>query len=105
MALINCEINLNLAWSSTCVITNLTAAATFAITKTKLYVLVATQSIQDNAKQFEQLKSDFKRTINWNKYQSKKSIERQNQYLDNLVNPSFQGVNKLFVLSFEDNAH
>ena len=31
-------------------------------------------------------------------------IERQKQYLDYLVDPSFQEVNKLFTLSFEDNA-
>ena len=50
----------------------------------------------------EQLKSGFKRTINWNKYQSKISTEAQNQSLDFLINPSFQGVNRLFVLSFEN---
>ena len=33
------------------------------------------------------------------------SIERQNQYLDYLIDPNFQGVNRLFVLSFEDNSH
>ena len=27
---------------------------------------------------------------------------KQNRYLDFLINPSFQGVNSLFVLSFED---
>ena len=50
----------------------------------------------------EKLKSSFKRTINWNKCQSKISTETQNQYLDLLINPSFQGVNRLFVLSFEN---
>ena len=39
-----------------------------------------------------------------NKYQSKKSIERPNQYLDCLIDLSFQGVNRLFVLSLEDEA-
>ena len=28
----------------------------------------------------------------------------QNQYLDYLIDPSFQGVNRLSVLSYEDNA-
>ena len=37
------------------------------------------------------------------KYQSKVTIQRQNQYLDYLIDPSFSGVNRLFVLSFEDN--
>ena len=61
-----------------------------------------TLSTEDNEKLLEQLKSGFKRTINWNKYQSKVSTERQNQYLDFLIDPAFQGVNRLFVLSFEN---
>ena len=70
MPLINCEVNLISTWSSTCVITNSTGAGRFAITDTKLYVPVVTLSTQDNAKLLQQLKSGFKRTINWNKYQS-----------------------------------
>ena len=42
MPLINCEVNLILTWSSTCVITNSTGAGRFAITDTKLYVPVVT---------------------------------------------------------------
>ena len=95
MPLINCEINLDL------ILTNVAAqATTFSITDTKLFVPVVTLSTQDNAKVLEQLKSSFKRTINWKKYQSKVSTERQNQYLDYLIDPSFQEVNRLFVLSF-----
>ena len=75
--------------------------ATFSITDTKLYVPVVTLSTQYHAKLLEQLKTGLKRKINWNKYQSKISRERQNQYLDYLIDPSFQGVNRLFVLSFE----
>ena len=52
------------------------------ITDTKLYVPVATLSTQDNAKLLEQLKSGFKGTISWNKFQPKVSTERPNQYLD-----------------------
>ena len=53
----------------------------------------------------EQLKPGFKRIINWNKYQSQVSIEIPKQYLDYLIDPSFQGINRLFVLSFENNKH
>ena len=82
MPLINWEINLDLGWSKNWVIVanNADQAATFSITDTKLYVPVITLLTQDNTKLLEQIKSGFKRTINWNKYQSKKSIERQNQY-------------------------
>ena len=49
----------------------------------------------------QQLKSGFKRTVNWNKYQSKTTAQNApNQYLDYLVDLSFQGVNRLFVLAF-----
>ena len=41
----------------------------YLITDTKLYVPVVTLSSQDYAKLLEQLKSGFKRTINWNIYQ------------------------------------
>ena len=42
--------------------------ATFSITDTKLYVPVVTLQTEHNAKLLQQLKSGFKRTINWNKY-------------------------------------
>ena len=40
--------------------------------------------------------------INWNKYLSKPELLAQNLNLNHLVEPSFQGVNRLFVLAFED---
>ena len=101
MPLINCEVNLELTWSSDCVITNSSGEGKFQITETKLYVLVVTLSTQDNAKLLQQLKSGFKRTINWNEYESRVKSFAQNRYLNYLINPSFQGINRLFVLSFE----
>ena len=74
----------------------------FMITDMKLYVPIVTLSTQDNAKLLQQLKSGFKKTINWNKYQSIVTIQALNPYLDYLNNPSFQGVNRLSVLSFEN---
>ena len=66
---INCEVNPLLIWSRDSVITNSKDAGKFAITQTKLYVLVLTLSTQDNTKLLQQLNSGFKRTINWNKYE------------------------------------
>ena len=77
-------------------------AATFEITDTKLYVPVVTLTTQENTKFLQQLKSDFKRVINWNKYLSKPELLAQNPNLNHLVEPSFQGINKLFVLAFEN---
>ena len=101
MPLINCEVNLILIWSSTCVITDSTGAGTFEITDTKLYVPAMTLSTQENAKLLQQLKSGFKRVINWNKYLSKPELLRRNPHLNHLVEPSFQGINRFFVLAFE----
>ena len=102
MHLINCEINLILTWSSTCVITNSTGAGIFEITDTKLYVPVVTLSTKGNAKLLQQLKSGFKRVINWNKCLSKPELLRRNANLNYLIEPNFQGVNRLFILAFEN---
>ena len=102
MLLINCEVNLILTWSSTCVITESNSARTFAITDTKLYVIVVTLSTQENTKFLQQFKSGFKRVINWKKYLSKPEILAQNPNLNHLVEPSFQGVNRFFILAFEN---
>ena len=97
--LTNCENNFIL----TCVITNSTGSGTFAITDTKLDVPVVTLITQNNTKLLQQLKPGFKRTINWNKYQSKVSSHTiRKPYLDYLIDPSFQGVNRLFILSIEN---
>ena len=105
MPLIDCEVNVILTWFEKCVIVSTDVAdqnTTFAITDTTLYVPVVTLSTQDNAKLLQQLKSGFKRVINWNKYLSKPELLAQNPNLNHLVEPSFQGVNRLFVLAFEN---
>ena len=81
MLLINCLINLILIWSEDCIISSATGARNFKITHTKRYVPVVTLSTEDNKKLLQQLKSSFKRKINWNKCQPKVSPERRNQYL------------------------
>ena len=84
LPLINCEVDLILTCSSTCVLiaTNIrNQNTTFAITNTKLYVSVVTLSTQKNTKFFQQLKSGFKRVINWNKYLSQPELLAQTQIL------------------------
>ena len=102
MPLINCEVNHILTWSEDCVITNSTGAGKFPITETKLYFRLVTLSTQDNAKLLQKLKSGFKRTINWIKYESSIKAFAQNRNLNHVINPNFQGVNMLFVLSFQN---
>ena len=91
MLLINCEVNLILAWSRDCVVSSATGETKFKITETKLSVPLVTLSTQDNAKLLQQLKSGFKRTINWNKYESKIKRFAQNRYLNNLLMQVFKG--------------
>ena len=106
MPLINCEIELILDWSGNCVIIYTDTAnqhPTSTITETNLYVPVVTLSTQDNAKLLPQLKNGFKRTISWNKYLEKPELLAQNANLNHLIEYlSFQGVNRLFVLAFEN---
>ena len=61
-----------------------------------------TLSTKENAKLLQQLESGFKRVINWNKYLSKPELLRRNANLNYLIEPSFQGVNRLFILAFEN---
>ena len=63
-----------MTWSPICVIVSINVpnqGATFTITETRLYIPVVTLSTQDNGKLLPQIKSGFKRTINWNKRLSK----------------------------------
>ena len=93
--------NLIVTWAVNCVKSNATAnqATAFAIKDTKLYVPVVTSSTKENSKPLQQLKSRLKHTINWkNIIQKQTNKIFQNPYLDFLIDPSFQGVNRLFVL-------
>ena len=84
MPLINFEVNLIVIWTANCVIVSTNVGnqnATFAITDTKLYVPVVTLSTQDNAKLLQQLKSGFKKLINWNKYLPKPELLAKNPSL------------------------
>ena len=105
MPLINCVVERILTWSENCVIINTNVAnqnPTFTITEANLHVPVVTLSTQDNSKLLPQLKSGFKRTISWNRCLSKPELLPQNANLNHLIKPSFQGVNRLFVLVFEN---
>ena len=119
--LINYEITLILSWYEKCVLVGKAlrnvpdpqpnppiaaiespADAKFEITDCKLYVPVVTLSVKNDNKLLEQLKSGFKRSIKWNKYISKMSNQNKNNNLNYLIDPTFSNVNRLFVLSFEN---
>ena len=108
MPLINCGTELILDWSADCVIissNNANQGPTFTITETNLYVPVVNLSTQDNSKLLPQLKNGLKRTITWNRYLIKPELLAENANLNYLVEPSFQGINRPFVLPFENDDH
>ena len=76
----------------------------FKITSTKLYVPIVTLSTKYNANLTKQLNEGLKRLVYWNEYKSK--IETKNLDNSNVtrfpLDVSFQGVNTLFVLVFDD---
>ena len=110
MPLSNFQVPQNLTWSKNCVIIDDTTrdadpnadpsvlkiraetGPTFKITGTKLYVPAVTLSAEDDNELLEQLKTGLKRTIKWNKYRPE--IFNQTK--------TFSRVNRLFVLSFEN---
>ena len=67
-----------------------------------MYVPVVTLSAENDNQLLEQLKTGFKRTIKWNKYRSEMSNQTKNNNLNYLINPTFTNVNRLFVLTFEN---
>ena len=109
LALVNCKIDLELIWHKDCMISNVDAAANqvvpFIITDTKLYVHIVTLSPKDNTNLTKQLNKGFKRTIYWNQYVSKPFSEtphKKTGITRFALQGAFQGVNRLFILAFED---
>ena len=119
--LINCQIALNLSWYKECVLvgralrnapdpqpnppiaaTESPTSAKFEITDCKLYVPLVTLSAENNSKLLEKLKSGFRRSIKWNKYMSQMSNQNKNNNLNYLIDLTFSNVNRLFVLSSEN---
>ena len=117
MPLISCEVSLELKWDKNSIITSLEerqvdagppvvrdgspTGATLAINDCKLYIPVVTLSKDDEIKLLTNLKSGFKREIIWNKYRSQMSTEAANSNLNNLIDPTFTNVNRLFVLAYQ----
>ena len=102
MPLINCKIKLNLAWKKECVLSTHAGNAVFIINDTKMYVPVVTLSKEDNKDFIEQQNKGFQRFIYWNEYKTKEINENADANVFKYINldPSFQGVNRLFVTAY-----
>ena len=88
-----------------CVLSNAAGNSTFKITDAKLCVPIVTLSTEDNAKLSKLLTDGFKRSVYWNKY---KIIPEQRYNANNdirkLIDPSWQGINRLFALAYLNDA-
>ena len=102
MPLINCKIKLNLTWKKECVLSNQAVDAVFIINDTKMYAPVVTLSKEDNKYFIEQQNEGFQRSIYWNEYITKEINENADANVFKYINldPSFQGVNRLFVIAY-----
>ena len=102
MPLINSKIKLNLTWKKESVLSTGVGEAVFIINDTKLYVPVVTLSKEDNKDFIEQQNKRFQRSIYWNEYQTKQINEDADANVFKYINldPSFQGVNRLFVMAY-----
>ena len=102
MPLINCRIKLDLTWKKECVLSTDDGNSVFIINDTKMYVPVVTLSKEDNKDFIEQQNKGFQRSIYWNEYKTKEINENADANVFKYINldPSFQGVNRLFVMAY-----
>ena len=67
-----------------------------------MFLPVVTLSTENDKTLLEQLRTGFKRTIKCNKYRSEMNNQTQNNNLNYLIDPTFTKVNRLLVLSLEN---
>ena len=116
--LINCEVELQLKWSPHCVLgwqvtqtqltDDITAPAelagnndiSFRITDTTTYVPVVTLRSIEGDKLLRKLERGFTKTVNWNRPRVNFIRVNSNVNMDILLDASFQGINRLFLLAY-----
>ena len=95
-----------MSWDPDYILTSLDGALTFTITDAKLYFPVVTLSIEDNERLSKLLSEGFKRPVYWNKYQViPNKTYNQNHYIRELIDASYQGVKRLFLLAYNNDAN
>ena len=101
MPLIKCKVELSLKWYEECTLSSAGNAANFTITDAKLYITIVTLKTEDNTKLSKLLTKRFKRPIYGNEYKViPKKIYAANENIRILIDPSWQGINRLFVLAY-----
>ena len=88
----------------------ITDTVIFEITDAKLYVPIVTLSEEDNGKFSKLFGEGFKRPVYWNKYKvidnnvAEIAAENGEKYIRELLDSSYQGVKRLFVLAYNNTA-
>ena len=109
MTLINCKVEISLKWIENYMLTTATNV-TFKITGAKLYIPIVTLKTEDNTKLSKVLSEGFKRPIYWNEYKVipnkivETALNNGQKYIRELLDSSWQGVKRLFVLAYNDTA-
>ena len=126
--LINAEIELVLKWNRNCVLTekatreekvavpaqggnptlpavdeiNTPTNLKFNVADCKMYVPVVTLQTEYENKLYEELKTGITIDFTWNKYRPQVINQPATNNLNYLIDPTFNNVNRLFVLAFEN---
>ena len=111
LPLINTKLYMEVNWTKHSIISNVNTATIFQITKTELHISVVTSSTENNNKLSGLLSEGFERLVTWNEYKSKRdtvttvAVEGENTGTKRiLLDSSFQGVSRLFVMGFDNNS-
>ena len=92
-------------WVENCILPNSGTAAAFKITDAQLYVPIVTLKTEDNTKLSKLLSDGFKRSIYWKEYKViPEKIYATNENIRILIDPSWQGINRLFVPAYLNDA-
>ena len=101
MPLINCKIYLELNWIEFCILSSAGDSSKFKITFAKLHIPIVTLSTKDNVNLTKQLSDGFKISAYWSNYKTiPAKVINQGTIIYELLNASFQGVRRLFVLAY-----
>ena len=101
MPLINCKVHFELNLIEDSILSSAGNSAKFEIKNAKLHVPIVTLSTKDSINLTKQLSEGFKRSFYWNSYQTKPAIAiEKGANIYELLNGSFQGVRRLFVLAY-----
>ena len=101
MPLINCKVDISLKWIENCILSNSETDATFKITDVKLYIPIVTLKTEDNINLSKSLSKVFKRLTYCNECKViPEKIYAANENVRILIDPSWQGINRLFVLAY-----